>query len=123
MTIPIRWTRRLTDQVGRNGYVPDPNLQVSVAETAEVALEGELDETTIEHFIDLMAPFVSRGKRIILDLSDLRQMDEAGARCLVSASRATGRPMVLRNPSEEIVRVLDVASDPGRDGAWVIERV
>ena len=62
------------------------------------------------------------GRAIVLDLTQLTFMDGSVIHWLVEACDATGRPVVLRNASPVIRRILGLVATVGFDSdAWVFE--
>ena len=79
-----------------------------------IVLAGELDPHTaplLEHEIaDGLAEEVSP-KRVVLDVAQLGFMDSSGLRVIIRAHQeleARGASLVLRSPSETVLRLLDI---------------
>jgi anti-anti-sigma factor len=79
-----------------------------------IALSGEVDVYSVpgmrEAVLDAVAAL--NGQRVVLDVRDVRFIDSTGLALLISARRYVderGGTIVLRNPSEWIVKVLDIS--------------
>jgi anti-sigma B factor antagonist len=84
-------------------------LLVSVRGPGELVLVGELDAATAPGLAEAIARHRVVGAALILDLSGLAFIDSSGIRCLIQAWRSSAQRFVLRNPTEPVRRVLDVA--------------
>lgn len=81
-------------------------------ETAILALEGELDAHAAHGLADAVLARVPAGQVIELDVSRLEFIDSTGLRALVELEerlRADGRRLRLDAPSDNVVRVLQIA--------------
>jgi anti-anti-sigma factor len=82
-------------------------------------LRGELDLATVQDLHDKIDEIRIAGQPIILDLAQLSFMDSSAIHCFVRAAAESGRPVVLRNSSPVVRRILDIGTtDPI---AWVID--
>ena len=77
----------------------------------ELRLVGELDIGTADRLRSALAEVTGRGSTIVLDLSGLDFIDSSGLHELVVAlkrERAAGGDIVLREPSPQTRRVLEI---------------
>lgn len=84
-------------------------------------LRGELDLHTVKDLQELVDDLSSRGKTLVLDMSQLSFMDTAGIHCLLNVHSSTGEPVVVRNPSPAARRVLELCDGGAGSEAWVVE--
>jgi anti-anti-sigma factor len=98
-------------------------FSVSVAPDGAFVPIGELDFATVQDLRDLVDEVMVPGRAIVLDLAQLTFIDSSVIHWLIATCQATGHPVVLRNASTTVRRLLDVASTvgPGED-AWVFDR-
>jgi anti-anti-sigma factor len=70
---------------------------------------GELDMSTAPKLSDALAELESEGE-VVLDLQELTFIDSTGIHVIFThaLSRAGGPPLVLANPSHEIMRTLEI---------------
>jgi anti-sigma B factor antagonist len=92
-----------------------PLFGVAVTHTgahAVVALSGELDLASAPALRDCLAGLADEGEtQILMDLTDLDFVDSTGLSVLVMdfhRTRAAGGSTVMRNPSEAVMRVLEI---------------
>jgi anti-sigma B factor antagonist len=92
-----------------------PSFRLSVSESADraiVSLEGELDLATAPQLRDQLVTLAEQdGSDVVVDLTRLAFIDSTGLSVLVMAlnrSRAAGGSIVLRNPSESVMRILEI---------------
>lgn len=71
-------------------------------------LSGELDWEGGEDLRVAMRPGPEGVRELVLDLSDVTFMDSMGVRALVLVSRKRWGGLVLRNPQDAVVRVLEL---------------
>lgn len=77
----------------------------------ELRLVGELDIGTAGYLRSALAEVAGQGATIVLDLSGLGFVDSSGLHELVVAvkrQRAAGGDIVLRHPSPQTLRVLEI---------------
>ncbi len=96
----------------------DP-FTVRTDQTGALVLGGELDFATIQELQDKIDEIMVPGQPIALDLADLAFLDSSAMHCLVRTFEATGRPVVLRNASRALRRILGYMTQ--QPEAWVFE--
>ena len=76
-----------------------------------IAVQGDLDAQTAHQLDGAIDGVVADGRRTVtLDLAELEFVDSSGLRSMVLARGEDGeREVVLRSPSESVVRLLDIA--------------
>ena len=85
-----------------------------------LALRGELDLSTLQALRDSVREIVVPGRAVVLDLAQLTFMDSSVIHWLVEVCDETGHPVLLRNVSPVIRRILDITTVVDADGdAWV----
>lgn len=94
-----------------------PDLEVTPVDGC-LRLVGELDAVTADGLLIAGREAIAGGSDSIrLDVSGLRFCDSAGLRGLVLLSREVDGPLVLEQPSEMLVRLLEVT---GLTGAFTL---
>jgi len=88
--------------------------RMSLAELApgEFTVSGEIDAHSADRFATALDSVGDDLETIVVDLSEVTFMDSSGLRVLVGAQQrgdAGGPNLVLRSPSHQIVRLLDLA--------------
>ena len=81
------------------------------AETYVLELSGEIDLSNADAFGDegaRLASTMANGTRLVIDLAGVRFMDSMGLRALLRIHRRAGDALVIRNPSPQVQRLLDV---------------
>ena len=76
-------------------------------------LRGELDLATVQD--QILVP----GEPIILDLAQLTFLETSAIHCLIRNGAKSGHPVVLRNASASVRRILDRAD--GQSHAWTFD--
>jgi len=76
-------------------------------------LIGELDMATVPHLLSALAATAANG-RVTLDLSELTFMDSCGLHAIVEYARSAdgAGPVVLANPSDAVLRILEITGMP-----------
>ena len=97
-------------------------FSVSVDPDGVFVPTGELDFSTIQELEGLVREVIVPGRAIVLDLAQLAFMDSCVIHWLVEICDLSGHPVVLRNASPAVRRILDIAAILGPDGeAWLVE--
>lgn len=97
-------------------------FSVSVAPDGAFVPIGELDLSNIQELRDLVDQVMVSGRPIVLDLAQLTFIESSVIHWLVEVCDATGHPVVLRNVSPAVRRILDITRSVDSDGdAWVVE--
>ncbi len=106
--------------------MPPTNELLSIVpqeEPGRFRLEGELDITNADGFADLVEEELRQGRRVFLDLSDLRFMDSSGIRALIRMSKAGQElgapPVVLHSLSAPVRQLLSIAVPSGIPGVEI----
>ncbi len=83
----------------------------SGATPALLVLRGDLDSHSCQALADSLAA-ATVTERLVLDLGAVRFIDSSGLRTLLTAhaARAVGAPLVLRNPSRAVWRLLEITA-------------
>jgi anti-anti-sigma factor len=82
-------------------------------------LRGELDMATVQDLQSKIDEFMVPGHPIILDLAQLTFMSSSVIHCFNKAAAESGHPVVLRNTSRVVRRILDVMGSEPK--AWVLD--
>src|SRR5262245_34123205 len=103
-------------QTTRHGF------SASVAPDGALIPTGELELSTLQVLRDLVDGVMVPGRAIVLDLAQLTFMDSSVIHWLVETCNETGHPVVLRNASPVVRRILDIAATVSLDSdAWVFD--
>ncbi len=87
-------------------------MTLSELAPGEFRISGEVDAHSAEPFGAALAAVDAAAPTVIIDMSAVTFMDSSGLRVLVEAQQraeAGGPKLVLRAPSRQIVRLLDLA--------------
>jgi anti-anti-sigma factor len=79
-------------------------------------LRGELDLATVQDLQDAIDENLVPGEPIILDLAQLTFLETSAIHCLIRNGAKSGHPVVLRNASASVRRILDRAD--AQSHAW-----
>ena len=95
--------------------VPAPPFHVGVSRSdggVVVGVVGELDLATAPQLRDSLVALSEEGQtQVVLDLTRLSFIDSTGLSVLVMAlnrARADGGSVLLRNPSQSVLRILEI---------------
>ena len=97
-------------------------MQLEIRSTDEgYQLEGELDMATADDLADVLRAAVEEARQLVLDFSGVSFMDSSGLRVLLEAAgKQNGAgPVVVRDPSAQVRRVLDISIPGGVPGLEV----
>ena len=95
-------------------------FNVEIYRDGTLLLQGELDIATVQDLQDKIDEVLVQGTPVVMDLNQLTFLDSSAIHCLVRTWKASGHPVVLRNASRSVRRIL--ALSDGRDDeseAWV----
>lgn len=87
-------------------------MQLIEVAPGEFQVSGEIDAHSSESFAEALAAAAERSEAATVDMSGVTFMDSSGLRVLVEAQQraeAGGPSLVLRSPSRQITRLLDLA--------------
>ena len=83
-------------------------------------LEGELDMATAGGLMDLLRTTSDSDDPIVLDFSGVTFMDSSGLRALLQAARSDDcGPVVVKDPSAQVRRLLEISIPEGVPGLRV----
>lgn len=82
-------------------------------------LSGELDLAEVDAFTEAARGNVDGQREVVLELSDLTFLDSSGIRAILQFASEVPHPIVLRNPSETVRKVLSIAGVDERTGVRV----
>ena len=92
----------------------------SFAPDGAFVLAGELDLATIRELRDLVNQVMAPGRAIVFDLAQLTFIDSSAIHWFVEICDETGHPVILRNTSPLVRRILDIVARVDADGdAWI----
>jgi anti-anti-sigma factor len=94
---------------------------VRVGPSGSLILRGELDIATIDDLQARLDEIMVPGEPVVLDLAQLTFLDSAAVHCLVRTWTATGHPVVLRNTSPTVRRILELADEKAEPDAWAFD--
>ena len=101
----------------------DYHVMISEADDDTVVhVRGDIDLTTHDTMVRMLDDAASRGQNVIVDLSRTTFMDSSGLRALMElwqSQTAAGLDLLIRNPSDPILRTLHYA---GLDRVFKVDR-
>jgi anti-anti-sigma factor len=80
----------------------------SLLDCEVVALVGELDQQSAPELGDALTRAAARGKRVVVDLSELRFIDSSGLHVLMSGPGMDGGRRAVVCPPGNVARVLSI---------------
>jgi anti-sigma B factor antagonist len=99
----------------------DPILSLEEVSPEELWVAGELDRTTADRFDETVRRSIAGSGPLVLDLSRVRFLDSSGVRSLIKLGMSMrGRALVLRAPSPQVMRVLQLTR-LDQVGMWRID--
>jgi anti-sigma B factor antagonist len=94
-----------------------PKLEGHADDDGVLWLEGDFDLAATDDFWRLARASVDGQREFVLELSGVSFLDSSGIRAVVALARELdGRGLVLRNPAENVRKVLRLVDVVGRDG-------
>ena len=93
-----------------------PRLQITADADGVMRLSGELDLEQMDAFVESAMASIDGQREIVFDLSQLTFLDSSGIRAIVGLAGRVPQGVVLRNPRDNVRRVLrivDLESCPG----------
>jgi anti-anti-sigma factor len=96
-------------------------LSMEQVSPQELRVAGELDRTTSDRFDEAVQTAIVGTGALVLDLSRVRFLDSSGVRSLIKLGLSMrGRMLVLRAPSPQVMRVLQLTR-LDQVGLWRID--
>ena len=85
--------------------------QVTSGDEFVLVVSGELDAASADSFADAAYPHIHTARHLVFDLGSTSFMDSSGLKILatVAAARADSGGVLVRNPCQQIRRLLEVA--------------
>jgi stage II sporulation protein AA (anti-sigma F factor antagonist) len=96
-----------------------PALEIHQDDDGILWLSGELDLAQADTFPESAAAQLNGAADVVLDCSQLTFLDSSGIRAIFQLASKAGRPVVIRNPTEIVRRVFDVAGIDGQMGVRI----
>ena len=93
---------------------------VMLQSSGVLLLRGELDLAPVQDLQDSIDEIPVPGQPVILDLAQLTFMDTSASHCLIKTWDATGHPVLRRNSSAAVRRLLKLAD--GQSHAWTFDQ-
>jgi anti-anti-sigma factor len=94
-----------------------PKLEGHADDDGVLWLAGDFDLSATDDFWRLARASVDGQREFVLELSGVSFLDSSGIRAVVALARELdGRGLVLRNPAENVRKVLRLVDVVGRDG-------
>ncbi len=101
-------------------HVELDNQRFAVTDTAEGwSIAGEIDASTVPLLVDAFERLPEHDGAVVLDLHDVSFIDSSGLRVLISLverAREDGRTVEIANPSNSVVRLLEITGLAGMFG-------
>jgi anti-anti-sigma factor len=99
----------------------DAVLSLEEVSPEELWVAGELDRATANRFDEVVQRSTVGSGQLVLDLSRVRFLDSSGVRSLIKLGMSMrGRTLVLRAPSPQVMRVLQLTR-LDQVGLWRID--
>jgi anti-anti-sigma factor len=108
------------DREGAMSRLDPAGFRVQVTPTGTLLLRGELDMATVQDLQDSIDQILVPGQPVILDLAQVTFLDSSSIPCLMRTWDASGHPVVLRNTSHTVRRILEIVDD--RPHAWTFDQ-
>jgi anti-anti-sigma factor len=96
-----------------------PSFEIRVDDSGVIWLSGELDLAQADAFIACAVACVDSDRDVVVDCSQLTFLDSSGIRAIFQLASRAERGVVLRDPSDNVRRVLSVAGVDGQMGVRV----
>jgi anti-anti-sigma factor len=96
-------------------------MQLQITPTDDgFRLDGELDIATADELMDLLRTAADTDDPIVFDCSGVTFMDSSGLRVLLQAARSEDcGPVVVKDPSPQVRRLLEISIPEGVPGLRV----
>ena len=94
-------------------------FEVAIHQDGTLLLRGELDIATVEELQAKIDEVLVQGTPVVMDLDQLTFLDSSAIHCLLETWKASGHPVMLRNASRPVRRILDLSDGRGEPEAWV----
>jgi anti-sigma B factor antagonist len=96
-------------------------MQLQITPTDDgFRLDGELDIATADRLMDLLRTAADSDDPIVLDFSGVTFMDSSGLRALLQAALSEDcGPVVVKDPSAQVRRLLEISIPEGIPGLRV----
>jgi anti-sigma B factor antagonist len=94
-----------------------PNLEGHVDDDGVLWLAGDFDLAATDDFGRLVRASVDGQREFVLELSGVPFLDSSGIKAVVALARELdGRGLVLRNPADNVRKLLRLVDVVGRNG-------
>jgi anti-sigma B factor antagonist len=94
-----------------------PKLDGHADDDGVLWLAGDIDLAATDDLLRLARASVDGQREFVLELSGVSFLDSSGIRAVVALARELdGRGLVLRNPADNVRKVLRLVNVVGRDG-------
>ncbi|HEX4942238.1 MAG TPA: STAS domain-containing protein [Actinomycetota bacterium] len=96
-------------------------MTLEIAHTEDgYRLDGELDMATAGELSNVLLTAATGDEPIVLDLSGVKFMDSSGLRVILEGARSDDcGPVVIKDPSEQVRRLLEITIPDGAPGLRV----
>ena len=91
-------------------------LDIRLDDDGVIRLSGELDMYTAESLIRCGIAGLEASDSLTIDLSNLSFMDSTGIRAILALAERAGGSVLLRHPTANVRKVIDLTGIVGRDG-------
>jgi anti-anti-sigma factor len=94
---------------------------VELGPEGSLMLRGELDLATVQDLQEKIDEIMVPGKPVIMDLAQLTFLDSSAIHLFIRTCASSGHPVVLRDASSAVRRILYLADGKRQPEAWVFE--
>jgi anti-anti-sigma factor len=94
---------------------------VEIDAAGSLMLRGELDLATVQDLQEKVDEIMVPGQPVVMDLAHLTFLDSSAIHLFIRTCASSGHPVVLREASSAIRRILYLADGKRQPDAWVFE--
>jgi anti-anti-sigma factor len=98
-----------------------PGFYVELGPARSLTLRGELDMATVQDLQAKIDEIMVPGQPVVLDLAQLTFLDSSAIHLFIRTCASSGHPVVLRETTSTVRRILDLADGQLHPEAWVFE--
>jgi anti-anti-sigma factor len=94
---------------------------VEITPGGSLMLRGELDLATVQDLQEKVDEIMVPGQPVVMDLAQLTFLDSSAIHLFIRTCATSGHPVVLRDASSKVRRILYLADGKLQPDAWVFE--
>ena len=88
-------------------------FEVEIDQDGTLFIRGELDIATVQELEEKIDEVLVQGTPVVMDLDQLTFLDSSAIHCLLKTWKASGHPVMLRNASRSVRRILALSDGDG----------